>query len=204
MTLGLNIQNLNKIMKCAGNDDIINLKCEEDPSSIGLIFENQKTDKISEFNLNLLTIEADQLGIPETEYSSIVTMSSSEFTRICREMSQISETVSIETSKESVIFSVNGEIGAGSVKIKANDSEKPEDRTILEVDEPVNLSFALRYLNLFNKASNLSNSVTLSLSNDTPLVVEYKIDKLGSLKFYLAPKITDDETAWDPVLWARS
>ena len=103
--------------------------------------------------------------------------------------------VSIETSKESVIFSVNGEIGAGSVKIKANDSEKPEDRTILEVDEPVNLSFALRYLNLFNKASNLSNSVTLSLSNDTPLVVEYKIEKLGSLKFYLAPKITDDETA---------
>jgi len=31
------------------------------------------------------------------------------------------------------------------------------------------------------------------MSNDTPLVVEYKMDKLGSLKFYLAPKINEDE-----------
>jgi len=63
----------------------------------------------------------------------------------------------------------------------------------MEVDEPVTLSFALRYLNLFNKASNLSSQVVLSMSNDTPLVVEYRIEKLGSLKFYLAPKINEEE-----------
>jgi proliferating cell nuclear antigen (pcna) len=40
MTLGLNIQNLSKIMKCAGNDDIITMKAEEDPSSITFIFES--------------------------------------------------------------------------------------------------------------------------------------------------------------------
>ena len=39
-----------------------------------------------------MTLDSEQLGIPDTEYSSIATMSSSEFTRICREMSQISET----------------------------------------------------------------------------------------------------------------
>ena len=33
------------------------------------------------------------------------------------------------------------------------------------------------------------------MSAETPLVVEYKIEKLGGLKFYLAPKITDEETA---------
>ena len=43
MTLGLNIQNLSKIMKCAGNDDIITLKCDEDPSSITFLFENTST-----------------------------------------------------------------------------------------------------------------------------------------------------------------
>lgn len=63
----------------------------------------------------------------------------------------------------------------------------------MEVDEPVQLSFALRYLNLFNKAATLSNSVILSMSAETPLVVEYKIEKLGSLKFYLAPKINEEE-----------
>jgi len=33
------------------------------------------------------------------------------------------------------------------------------------------------------------------MSTDTPLVVEYRIEKLGSLKFYLAPKINEEETA---------
>lgn len=40
MTLGLNIQNLSKIMKCAGNDDIITLKADEDPSTITFVFES--------------------------------------------------------------------------------------------------------------------------------------------------------------------
>jgi len=182
-------------MKCAGNDDIITMKAEEDPSNITFIFESAKNDKISEFNLNLMTLDSEQLGIPETEYSSICTMSSSEFTRICREMSQINETVQIETSKESIKFEVSGEIGGGTITIKANESDKKEEQTILEVDEPVKLSFALRYLNLFNKASTLSSQVVLSMSNDTPLVVEYRIEKLGSLKFYLAPKINEEETA---------
>lgn len=195
MTLGLNIQNLSKIMKCAGNDDIISMKAEEDPSSMTFVFESNKSDKVSEFNLNLLTIDSEQLSIPETDYNSIVTMSAAEFTRICREMSQISETVTIETSKESIKFSVSGEIGGGSITIKGNENEKKEEQTILEVDEPVSLSFALRYLNLFNKASNLSTQVVLSMSTDTPLVVEYRIPDLGSLRFYLAPKITEDETA---------
>lgn len=122
-------------------------------------------------------------------------MPSSEFTKICKELTALSETVQIETSKEAVKFSVNGEIGNGSSTLKHNESEKKGESTVLEVDEPVCLSFALRYLNLFNKASTLSESVTLSLSPETPLVVEYKIPNLGALRFYLAPKINDEDNA---------
>lgn len=59
--------------------------------------------------------------------------------------------------------------------------------------EKVNLSFALRYLNMFNKASTLCNYTKLMLAAETPLVVEYEIDNLGSLKYYLAPKINENE-----------
>jgi len=103
--------------------------------------------------------------------------------------------VTINTTKEAIKFSVSGEIAAGSITLKAGLGAEDEggDTTILEVDEPVNSSFALRYLNLFNKAATLSPTVTLKLSNETPIVVEYKIAKLGSLKYFLAPKINDEE-----------
>ncbi len=64
----------------------------------------------------------------------------------------------------------------------------------MEVDEPVALSFAARYLNLFSKASGLAGQVTLNMSSETPLMVEYKLNNGGGeLKYYLAPKITEEE-----------
>lgn len=51
-----------------------------------------------------------------------------------------------------------------------------------------------RYLNHFTKASGLSESVRLSMHAEAPLVVEFTLaEDLGSLKFYLAPKIGDEE-----------
>merc|ERR1712166_295830 len=54
------------------------------------------------------------------------------------------------------------------------------------------------YLNLFNKASSLSTFTRLCLHQEQPLVTEFKIDSLGVLKYYLAPKISDDrdEKEW--------
>jgi proliferating cell nuclear antigen len=43
MTLGLSIENIAKILKCAGNDDIITLHCEDEPSTLGFNFESKGT-----------------------------------------------------------------------------------------------------------------------------------------------------------------
>jgi proliferating cell nuclear antigen len=122
----------------------------------------------------------------------MVTMSSSEFTRICRELYSLNETVNIETTKDSIKFSVNSENIGGSIKIEENDSGNQDEQCNIQVEETVNLAFALRYLNMFTKASSLSPQVTLYLSVEFPLMVEYKLAQLGILKFYLAPRISDD------------
>jgi len=59
--------------------------------------------------------------------------------------------------------------------------------------EPVVLTFALRYLNYFCKAASLSPTVTLSMSPDVPLVVEYMMEDVGYLRYYLAPKLNDGD-----------
>ena len=72
-------------------------------------------------------------------------------------------------------------------------SLQEEDQTTVEIHEPVSLTFALRYLNSFTKATALSPQVTLSLAKELPIVVEYKIEKMGFLRFYLAPKIEEGD-----------
>jgi proliferating cell nuclear antigen len=68
-----------------------------------------------------------------------------------------------------------------------------DDQIVVEMDEPVTLTFALRYLNSFTKATPLSSTVTLSMSKELPIAVEYKIADMGYIRFYLAPKIEEDE-----------
>ena len=53
---------------------------------------------------------------------------------------------------------------------------------MIDLQESVTLTFALRYLNFFTKATSLSDSVTISMSKDVPLVVEYKIGEVGYLR----------------------
>lgn len=70
--------------------------------------------------------------------------------------------------------------------------DKDEEAIVIDMQEPVELNFALRYLNLFTRATALGPTVTLSLSPDIPVVVEYPIDNLGHIRYYLAPKIDEE------------
>lgn len=98
--------------------------------------------------------------------------------------------VVIEASKEGVKFSCSGDIGNGSVTIRSHTNvEKPEQNVEISLTEPVALTFSLKYLVNFCKASNLSTSVKLHLSQEVPLLVEYGLSGTGHLRFYLAPKV---------------
>jgi len=106
----------------------------------------------------------------------------------------ISESVAIECTKEGVKFSAQGDIGNGSVTLRSHtDVEKPDLNVEISLSEPVALTFSLKYLVNFCKATGLSGSVNLCLSNEVPLLVEYKLANSSYLRFYLAPKIGDEE-----------
>lgn len=59
----------------------------------------------------------------------------------------------------------------------------------IELSEPVSLTFSLKYLVNFCKASALSSQVKICLSNEVPLLVEYAVQGTSWLRFYLAPKV---------------
>jgi len=186
--------NLAKILKCSGARDSISLKASDDGDTIQFVFESEDKDRVSTFDMKLMDIDSEHLGIPETEYKCVVRMSSAEFQRICKDMATIGDTVSIAATKEGVKFSVSGDIGQGDMTLK-NDStadKNSEDAVLIELEEAVDQTFALRYLNFFTKATPLSKTVSLSMSPEVPLVVEYKVENLGHIRYYLAPKIEDE------------
>ena len=63
----------------------------------------------------------------------------------------------------------------------------------IELGAPVSLTFALRYLNSFTKATPLCDQVIVRLSPNLPVVVQYAVTEVGYVSYFLAPKIEDDD-----------
>jgi proliferating cell nuclear antigen len=193
VSLGINLPGMSRILKCANNDDVLTLKANDDSDTITFMFESPTADRVSDFELKLMDIDAEHLGIPDQEYNAVVKMPAAEFQRICRDLTVLGDTVVIGATKEGVKFSVAGEMGSGNIIVRQNaEVDDDELATTITMKEEVQLSFALRYLNFFTKATPLSGTVSLSLTKDVPLVVEYRIEDLGWVRFYLAPKIEDE------------
>lgn len=91
IALGINLNSLQKVLRAAGNEDLLTLKAEDAPDVLNLVFESSDNDRISEYDIKLMDIDQEHLGIPDTEYAATVTLPSAEFQRICRDLSQISE-----------------------------------------------------------------------------------------------------------------
>merc|ERR1711972_174356 len=72
-------------------------------------------------------------------------------------------------------------------------ADEDDNGVRIQLEESVQQTFSLRYLDNFTKATGLSKEVVLRMGAEVPLEVEYKIADFGSLRYYLAPKIDDDE-----------
>ncbi|KAL3287424.1 hypothetical protein HHI36_001896 [Cryptolaemus montrouzieri] len=194
ITMGMNLASMSKIFKCANNDDTVTIKAQDDADIVTFMFESKKQEKISDYEMKLMNLDQEHLGIPETDFSCVIKMPSAEFARICRDLSQFGESLVISCTKEGVRFSTNGDIGNANIKIaQTSNFDKEEESVTIDLQEPVTLTFACQYLNHFTKATPLSPQVQLSMSDNVPLVVEYVIPDLGHIRYYLAPKIEEDE-----------
>ncbi|XP_030388507.1 proliferating cell nuclear antigen [Scaptodrosophila lebanonensis] len=195
LSMGMNLGSMAKILKCANNEDNVTIKAQDNADTVTIMFESANQEKVSDYGMKLMNLDQEHLGIPETDYSCVVRMPAMEFARICRDLAQFSESVVICCTKEGVKFSASGDVGTANIKLaQTGNVDKEEEAVIIEMQEPVTLTFACRYLNAFTKATPLSTQVQLSMCADVPLVVEYRINELGHIRYYLAPKIEDNET----------
>ena len=198
INLGMSLANMSKALKCANNDDTCMIKHDDsEGDSITFTFCDTKKDKTQDVTVKMMDIDVEHLGIPEQDYSAIIEMPSSEFQKTCKDLSMFSDSLSIAATKSGVVFTGKGDTGS-SIVTYSNSGNADDDKESIKIDvkEPVTVNFSIKYMNQFTKATSLSDRVTLSLCNEVPVVVEYGIEDNGHLRFYLAPKI-DEENDMD-------
>jgi proliferating cell nuclear antigen len=92
-------------------------------------------DRVSEYDMKLMDIDADTLGIPDTDYDARITMVAAEFSRIVRDLNSLGESVRIEVSKEGVRFASDGEAAQGNILLKQTDAARERYENYGKEDE---------------------------------------------------------------------
>lgn len=82
--------------------------------------------------------------------------------------------------------------GGAKASKKAKGGASDEDVGVsIILEKQVSLTFSLKYLSNFAKSAPLAREVSLNMSNDVPLLVQFDFEQ-GTLQFFLAPKISDE------------
>ena len=115
-TLGINTQYFHRFLKNVSGHELLEINYDEtDPDNLSMAIRNPETGS-RRVKMRLLHLEdGDLAGMPDADYSMILTMPSNDLQRIIREMLPNGETVRITCSKvngeRQVTFTTSGEAG---------------------------------------------------------------------------------------------
>jgi len=179
---GINISNTFKLLKTITNNDVLKISIEtKEYMNIEIISEAKKTN--SKFQLKLLDINESRIEVPDVEMTTITTIPSADFQRLCRDMSNIGTDIEIKRSGKNIHLKCDGDFANQETIIECPD----ESPTIGGL-------YSLKYLNIFTKATSMCASVQIIQEiGNRFLILKYNVANLGDLKFYLATKVSEDQ-----------
>jgi len=183
--IGVNTDHLYRIVRTATNDDTITFYVDSaDSNSLGVLLEDGEKKQVTRYKLNLLDRDEPDIQLPETEFSTNITMPSLDFQKICRDMTLLgAKTVEIKNVGSSLTFSCKGHFASRTTIM--GDSENEFVIQKKTTDEIVTGNFSLPLLVLFTKCTNLSNNLEIHMKNDWFLMIRYVVANLGDIKLCL-------------------
>jgi proliferating cell nuclear antigen len=178
---GINISNTFKLLKTITNNDVLQIEIKsKEYMNIEIMSEVKKTT--THFQLKLLDINESRIEVPDVEMTTITTLPSADFQRLCRDMSNIGTDIEIRRVGKEIKLKCEGDFANQETSIECPE-ESPE----------ISGLYSLRYMNIFTKATSMCASIQIiQETGNRFLILKYNVANLGELKFYLATKVSED------------
>lgn len=195
--LGVNMMYLFKLIKTLSNNDSLTLFLPaSNPNKLGIRAENAEKQTTNTWMMKLFDTNVENIELPNIQYSSTITMPSSDFQKICRDFNALAEKLEITSSNADLIFRCIGDFVDGETVIMSENQggvrvQKSVSSSTTDIVQGI---FELKYLVMFTKCTNLCPTIEINLRNDYPLSLRYFVANLGEVRIILAPQKQKTET----------
>jgi proliferating cell nuclear antigen len=176
--LGVNLDNLKRILKRCGAGSSLTLQKNE--NQLEILIE----DKIKrKFSLGLIEIEREEKEMPNLEYSASVEISSEDLVSAIEDCSVVSDVCSFIIKE--------GKFLVESQDLNSAKTEFSGDEAKIEAED-CRAKYSLEYLGKFIKGAKLFEKIGLKFGTDHPLKMGMKTEKV-ELGFILAPRVETED-----------
>ena len=132
-------------------------------------------------------MDFDETETVKEEFHTEINMKSKLYQSLCIELKLFDQCEKLIISgNENYVDFVGDKNGISKGKIKYKHDE--EQLKITTKNKFYN-EYPINYINKFNNISHIIDSVLLSISLDGLLKIEFKDDKIGIFRYYIAPKL---------------
>ena len=189
--IGVNMFHLFKLINTIENEETLTIYIENSDYVDGIVsyltlkYENGEIKQCKTQKLRLIEPDPEELQYPAVTFSSIINLPSTDFQKIIRDLTCISEKLEIKSVGNELIFKCSGQFASAEIHRAESDGSmsftlKQDSCKIIQGE------FSLKNLGYFIKCTNLCQQIEVYLENDLPLVVKYNVASLGEIKLCLA------------------
>jgi len=197
VNIGINLQDLDKILKRSSANDNISIDFEEDDQKIKLQMKRENSSRARTFSLALLDLEYEEIPMTSLlgiEYHSKLNIDPSILIEACKDAEIYSEVLTITSKeKEGLSLKSSGQIGESNYEIGIDELEHSE------LNGEDQSTYSLTFLKSILKVSSITKHLELLLRQDHPLKMIFELEMGGELLYFLAPRVDQDEYNEDSI-----
>ncbi len=191
------------VISCYKDGNTITLSFNPNKNTLNITFSGDKCI-LKEFTLLTLDGEDDLMEIPQAEYTADICLSSGQLTELIGELLIFSKDLKFSCDDEWLKMTAKGDNG----QMKVNISDDNILHYQIVEGEKLELTYSLDYLKRVCSFGKINSFVDVHINEQLPLKIVYdfdilekeedesghfEVEKKNYIKFYIAPKLDDDE-----------
>ncbi len=186
---GVNMSEVFKLVKQSGLRDILQWYVpQDDPHKLHIAITPRDGGIRNVFTYNLLDMNNTEIGMPDVDFSFMMTMPSPYLHKLVRAMLDIGDNVTVTYEHKKLTLACEG--------LRASQTVTVEDSNLAAMNGDANrfsATYPLKYLVSFAKAHTLCPTTEIMMQEGLPLILKYTVGSLGELKFCLANRYMDSD-----------
>jgi len=187
--VGLNLDDLDKILKRSANEDQLEIDFNEKENKVKIKMKREGTSRTRTFSLALLDIDIEEIPMENLlaiEYPTNFTIDPPFLVEAIKDAEIYSEILNIKAEEgQGLVFSSTGQIGEMEYDLNQ------EDLLESNISDVNSGAYSLTFLKAILKIASITEKLEISLRTDHPLKMIFNLLEGGELSYFLAPRVEE-------------